>query len=308
MQTIDEGYYYVNSKRYSSFDESGYQFRLSGDVLIASPAFSHKLIQSNPLSSRNSIESFSKGSRGRMQRYLRESEAEYSVFITLTYPHGLGRDGVRCKRDLRCFGQRFLRYTRHSVGGCPPSMFWFMEFTKSGCLHYHLLVNRWLPKNLVSSWWYAIVGSEDARHLSAGTRVEAVRGGRRGYRAYAAKYARKLDQKVVPEDFGFSGRFWGVIGHRETVVADVFVSVNASKCLGVRDALASLVSGIQDAIFEGNARRLYADKGYNTRVVVVRSDASLMLIRDLLTNLEREISKNIENISYIGAPELGFQD
>jgi hypothetical protein len=45
--------------------------------------------------------------------------------------------------------------------------------------------------------------------------------------AYAAKYAAKQSQKVIPAKFGWSGRFWGVCGCRVTMAAATFVSDRA---------------------------------------------------------------------------------
>lgn len=295
---------YVNGQRYDSQDTTGFEIKLSGDLLICSPRFLHLCRFGSGGSGRTGISAFSKGSRGRMQKYLRESEAEYTTFITLTYPLGYGRDGHRCKRDLRCFGKRFLRYARHDNDGCPPSLFWFMEFTKAGTMHYHLLVNRWLPKRLVSEWWYECVGSEDARHLAIGTRTEAVRGGRRGYRAYAAKYAKKLDQKLVPDGFGFSGRFWGVVGSRSVVVAATFVTAREGRSVLVQEALKAITSTMYDSVFSGKTRRLYADKGYNVRVYVVRDSYLLIELRTLISKLNKILADLAVNLFYL--PELAY--
>ena len=56
--------------------------------------------------------------------------------------------------------------------------------------------------------WYEIVGSEDMRHRFAGTRIERIRDPRKAA-GYMGHYARKLEQKIVPEEYRSVGRFWG---------------------------------------------------------------------------------------------------
>lgn len=57
----------------------------------------------------------------------------------------------------------------------------------------------------VSLTWAEVVGSDDPRHVRAGTRVEQIRS-REGRMFYASKYVGKLDTEAV----GNAGRFWGV--------------------------------------------------------------------------------------------------
>jgi hypothetical protein len=56
--------------------------------------------------------------------------------------------------------------------------------------------------------WYLICDRGDVKHLYAGTSVERIRKPH-GAARYAAKYASKMRQKVVPEDFQNVGRLWG---------------------------------------------------------------------------------------------------
>lgn len=175
---------------------------------------------------RGDVREFSRSSAVRLRRYLRGTLAEYRVLITLTYPHNEGMDGGRAKRDLKCFMQRLARYQEGKLSGhmpCDYGSFWFLEFQQRGSIHFHIFTTHYVPKEWVSKSWYEIVGSEDERHLQAGTRTELIRSGRYGVCAYAAKYAAKHEQKVVPADFGWVGRFWGAVGYRATVAADTYV-------------------------------------------------------------------------------------
>jgi len=67
------------------------------------------------------------------------------------------------------------------------------------------------------SWnWYEVVGSNDPRHLRAGTNVEAIRS-REGVMYYASKYVCKLDT----ESADGCGRFWGIHNRTEIPWAEI---------------------------------------------------------------------------------------
>lgn len=53
--------------------------------------------------------------------------------------------------------------------------------------------------------------------LKASTKLEKLRCGLAGARAYALKYALKSEQKEVPDGFSWYGRWWGVRGQRSLV-------------------------------------------------------------------------------------------
>ncbi len=171
----------------------------------------------------SAIKKFSEGSRRRMLQYLDGCAAKYEVLITLTYPHGCGawNNPVASKDDLRQFMQACRRYTAGEAQGPVDgwSMFWVMEFQKNGSIHYHLLSTHRYPKDWVARRWYEICGTEEPRHLAAGTRIERIKLGKKGIFSYLAKYASKGDQKVVPGDIQRPGRFWGVSGLKVVVAA-----------------------------------------------------------------------------------------
>lgn len=182
-----------------------------------------------PAAGRGDIVAFSNGAAGRMRRYLSSCDAMYRNMVTLTYPAGYPLDGRTCKDHLRRFIQESRRFlfgrsaTAKQVLNLGFSVFWFLEFQERGAPHFHLFGTHDLPKEWVSHTWWRIVGSDDIRHLHAGTRIERLRGGRSGSVAYAVKYAVKLAQKVVPEWFRNVGRFWGVSGLRSCVAAATVV-------------------------------------------------------------------------------------
>jgi hypothetical protein len=137
--------------------------------------------------------------------------------VTLTYPDGYGKDGERAKRDLKVFMQRYEYMANSSLGF---SAFWFMEFQKSGKIHFHIFGTHRIPIPDLSRWWYEVVGSENEYHFRAGTNIESLRSGREGMLSYARKYANKAEQKEVPSDLSWVGRFWGVFGVKDCLSAD----------------------------------------------------------------------------------------
>jgi hypothetical protein len=121
------------------------------------------------------------------------------------------------------------------------SIFWFIEFQKRGAPHFHFFCSHSpvpnkvgnesrpeTPIELARLWcskaWYECVGSKDEKHLRAGVQLDYFRTGRAGTISYASKYARKQEQKTVPNEFKEVGRFWGVSGLRTTMSADFVVS------------------------------------------------------------------------------------
>jgi len=229
----------------------GIRINLGGNILFSARTSS---IRSNgELAERKSIQEFSRSSATRMRKYLRTCTATYRTFITLTYPSWLGYSGGKAKRDLKCFLQRYRR-----LHVCVPhfSAFWFLEFQRSGSIHFHIFGSDFIDRKVLSKIWYEICGSEDSRHLATGTNVQAIRSGRAGICSYAAKYAAKHYQKVVPPEIEWCGRFWGVCGERSTVSADTFVSVHSAQIMSVKKRITSLQNALDDAVYFGKARLL----------------------------------------------------
>ena len=68
------------------------------------------------------------------------------------------------------------------------------------------MLRAWLSWN-----WFEVVGSNDPRHLRAGTNVGEIRS-REGVMYYASKYVCKLDTESAEG----AGRFWGI--HNRSVI------------------------------------------------------------------------------------------
>ena len=131
----------------------------------------------------------------------------FKSMITLTYPSDFPAHGTRCKAHLAALLQwlRDNELARHYL--------WFLEFQARGAPHFHIMVDGRASakrRSMLSAQWYRVVGSEDQRHLRAGTNWRNARDDEPvGLQKYAVKYAQKAQQKNVPEGFQDCGRFWG---------------------------------------------------------------------------------------------------
>jgi len=236
---------------------------------------------------RSSISGFSASSACRMRRYLRVATSEYRYMLTLTYPGFYSSDGKESKEHLRKFLQELKREQARaeSIGsyrctleqGNPYSSFWFLEFQSRGAPHFHILTTHEFNKKWISRKWFEIVGSDDIRHLQAGTNFEKIRLGRAGIASYAAKYAAKNIQKVVPDGYDNVGRFWGVSGDKSTVAADTFVSHRDMDVPGVASALNRLVLTINMLQSEGFCEVLIKKQG--VRVFVLKNRMACEYVR-----------------------------
>lgn len=154
---------------------------------------------------------FSKKSRQRLAFVANNTNVVFRTMVTLTYPKDFPADGKRVKKHLNAF----LVWCRRRFDS--PSYIWFLEFQRRGAPHIHLLIDTPTPQHKagrcllygeVAQEWYNIVGSDDPKHLAAGTRVERIRKPD-GAARYCLKYAYKMKQKCVPELYRNVGRFWG---------------------------------------------------------------------------------------------------
>lgn len=150
---------------------------------------------------RGNIVYLAKGSVRRLDEAVRWMEPFSNGLVTLTYPGEFPWDGRLVKTHL----SRMLKWLqRQGV----EHYLWCLEFQKRGAPHFHIIVDYFVEKDLVSAQWYKIVGSGDERHLRAGTKCETVRS-RGGLCHYMKQYIRKQGQKEVPEEYLSVGRFWG---------------------------------------------------------------------------------------------------
>lgn len=242
---------------------SGVIFRLSGSLLIVKKVHSVTNFGTNNSCVRGAITEFSVKSGINMRRFLRECSAKYTGFITLTYPMGYTRNGRESKEHLR----RFLQELQRKAARDYPeqrsifSAFWFMEFQERGAIHYHIFTNTFVSKEWLSTRWYEIVGSEDVRHLHAGTNVQSLLKGRAGTVSYAGKYASKQCQKVIPDDMKDCGRFWGVVGDRSRMSASMLLKHGVLQIPSVKKVFDEVITQVKRDVLAGRAKQLVRKDG-----------------------------------------------
>lgn len=280
MKTYNEG---VRQEKIEG--KHGKIYRASGNLLIVKSVA--KTTAYSNAATRDNITKFSASSGRRMRQYLRECVAEYKYMVTLTYPFCYPTNGRDTKEHLRRFLQELRReYARYAASERLPdnfSCFWFLEFQERGAPHYHLFTT-WCPNNKwVSRRWYEICGSEDERHLHAGTRCELLRQGRSATISYASKYANKQAQKDVPEGFSDVGRFWGVVGMKFTVSAATFVSARAELEPAVIKAKKKLKDLIKELLNKKQADIII--KNDDTFVLSVNNKFAVLKVRLAVSEL-----------------------
>lgn len=158
---------------------------------------------------RGEVKAFSRQSRKRMLDFMRSLNRDtcgLPLFVTLTYPGQYSDDPAIWKRDLDSFRKALRR--RYPAAWGP----WKLEPQQRGAPHFHLLLFgvKHISKHWLSRTWYRIVGSEDEKHLKAGTQVDRIRSWQ-GVISYAAKYlGKELDW--LPESWRQGvGRWWGMV-------------------------------------------------------------------------------------------------
>jgi len=201
-------------------------YSINGNLLVVGPkCYGGKI--NDALDNRGNIECLTDSSVRRMCHFLRGSACEYQYFGTLTYPDDK-QTWYDFKRHFKNFVESLRRdgLLRNESG---QGLFWFLEFQKRGAPHFHFYSTFRISTKYLSQVWFRCVDSDDERHLKAGTNIRRLKG-RDHARRYAKKYASKISQKKVPdmyktEEFrekGFSvGRFWGIVGDRSTLSADI---------------------------------------------------------------------------------------
>jgi hypothetical protein len=178
---------------------------------------------------------FSDQSRRTLNHKIRNLSEGLGVLLTLTYPSEFPMDGRKVKRDWRCM-RKWL--TRRGRGGLMV-----VEFQARGAPHLHVYINGRVDKDAVREAWWEIVGSGDADHRKAGTRVEKLRKGH-AMLMYVQKYLTKQKQKEVPAGYESVGRFWSLFGGVQVVPEQVLH--------GTREALAPVVRVVRNLV---NSRR-----------------------------------------------------
>jgi hypothetical protein len=164
---------------------------------------------------RSEIKEFSGKSRQRLRMDLSkvdQSKAGKAIFAGLTYPDSFPTDAEMFKGHLDAFGKRFLRSYPHAA------FHWKLEFQKRDAPHFHPIFwnlstepadvrkfRKWLART-----WFEVVGSNDPKHLAAGTSADVIRS-QFGIMRYVGPYVANDDQSRP----GWKvGRYWGIVGRK----------------------------------------------------------------------------------------------
>ena len=159
---------------------------------------------------RKAISGFSRASRYRLIQEVSTYGKLTPIFGTLGYNEPFPT-WEEAKYHLDSFGKKVLRENPKYW------LVWKMEFYKSGCIHFHVLIyspdgKAFIPKNDFKQWWCTATGRRDLY-----PRIERLRSHRGGI-YYATKYlCKEQEEELTDEHKKFSGRFWGVIGRKNRV-------------------------------------------------------------------------------------------
>jgi hypothetical protein len=158
-----------------------------------------------------------------------QSRAGKAIFAGLTYPEAFPTSAEIFKGHLDAFGKRFSRAFPHGA------FHWKLEFQKRDAPHFHPIFwnlstersdlrtfRTWLART-----WFEVVGSNDPKHLAAGTSADVIRS-QFGIMRYVGPYVSDSDQSRP----GWKvGRYWGVVGRENipyAVAPEVEISPRAS--------------------------------------------------------------------------------
>jgi len=171
---------------------------------------------------RRDVKGFSRSSRINLAFLVSACPISFSSLLTLTYldaPLDL-REAKNHLAEMLCWLKR-IRGTYSYV--------WFIEFTKAGQPHFHILCSieaKHIDNLSFGLKWASIIGAANVHYSSLLDRKErtvfdavvsvhahksAIQEIRKpdGAKRYALKYALKLEQKRVPALYRNPGRFWG---------------------------------------------------------------------------------------------------
>lgn len=169
--------------------------------------------------SRGKVREFTFYSRRRLAFLASNTSVDFRSMMTLTYAVDLApKSGKDVKKHLNGLLTN-LRNRFHQL-----EYLWFMEFTKKGVPHFHILLSESVPGPFMrnsrgailnldetrkySEIWSKITGNKGSKMDSASVCWEIIRE-KDGAARYCSKYAYKMEQKICPEQFCDCGRFWG---------------------------------------------------------------------------------------------------
>ena len=192
---------------------------------------------------RGTVDGFSAKSRGRLLQLVNsinlDRHARRPIFLTLTYPENWPPGGQRPHRDIKVLWKRMVRGWVQTdrkgrlqrVDASQSACIYRIEEQERGAPHFHCLIFglRYIDRFEISRMWDEVVGSGDANHYRAGTKIEWPEYWSKAG-AYVAKYIAKHTAGVPPPEpdageaahswqaFHALGRVWGVLGRKNLPV------------------------------------------------------------------------------------------
>ena len=210
---------------------------------IANFSVSVNYLQSRNLNppKRSPIRYFSGASYRRLRNLVLSLDKPPTLFITLTYPSEFPTARAS-KKHLDNFAKAFMRRYPYA------SAIWKQEPQKRGAPHFHLLVTGIHLRsaeeyydfaNFVSLAWFRIVGSNDFKHLRAGTQVinleyKSTKKTIDALSIYLTKYFSKSFSSLDPSIWSYPGRFWGVFGRANLSVTTHYFTIDLDSFYKIR--------------------------------------------------------------------------
>jgi hypothetical protein len=164
--------------------------------------------ESASASKRGKVHGFSRKSRQRFLTFVAKlRRTVLPLFVTLTYPEWWPEEWATWKDDLDTFIKNHVQRKWPKA-----AVIWKLEPQKRGAPHFHLMIFGvpYMPKEWLAQTWYEVAGTNDPKHLQAGTKVERARSFR-GVMCYAGKKYMGKEFKLPP-GWESVGRFWGAYG------------------------------------------------------------------------------------------------
>jgi hypothetical protein len=193
---------------------------------------------------RDVVKTLSVSSGLRLQQTVCSVNPEHGLpyWICLTYPKDYPGSWQVWKVHLNNFQRQVLNvWGKHFIGAV-----WRLEAQRRGAPHYHLML--WLKlsddhqtqvgfREWIADTWFKIVGSEDPKHLKAGTSCELLKddSALQGVVGYVGKYLGK--DSVHPDSQVFKspvGRYWGVWNKKRLLSEPEKVKISKEEYLKLR--------------------------------------------------------------------------
>jgi hypothetical protein len=149
---------------------------------------------------KNKIHDYNPRTAQRLGLHLSEYASFYKWETTLTYPADFPCDGTIVREHRHAIIRKLKKQSIREYTTV-------LEFQERGAPHIHILHDRYVPYDWLAEQWFNTVKSGDPKHLKAGTCENPIND-ETLTRIYMASYARKKDQKLVPENYTDVGKFW----------------------------------------------------------------------------------------------------